>query len=141
MPYLLPFVYGRKFSEAISPAIVLIAGCSFGGLSSLLDLCMLGQGKPIAGAIGSTAASVTMAVAGWFLSRLWGTIGIAAAYVLSQFVYLCAMILQMVFHYENASLSDFIPQKKDIAELLAVAKKFLGLGLRQILDIFHPQRR
>ncbi len=126
MPFLLPLVYGKGFSEAIKPAILLIVGTAFAGLSLLLDECMRGQGKPFAGLVGRITAIITIVAVGYPALRVWGVMGIAAAFVAAQFVYLCVIAFQVLTHYNNARLSDFVPKRGDVTELLIVVKKCLG---------------
>jgi len=130
MPFLLPLVYGEEFSEAVKPAILLIAGSSFAGLSLLLDQCMRGQGRPLAGLAARVVAIVTMVVLGLPLSRYWGIIGMAGAFLVAQFCCLCVIVWKVLIHYDNAKLSGFVPKLGDITDLLGVARTALGrLGL------------
>ncbi len=128
MPILLPLVYSKEFGEAVKPAIILIAGSALAGLSLLLDQCMRGQGKPFAGLAGRIAAIITMVVIGLPASRVlgWGIIGISIAFAVSRLVCLYAIIMQVLIHYKNARLSDFVPKKRDFVELMAAVKATLG---------------
>ena len=125
VPFLLPLVYGDRFGDAVRPAIVLIVGSAFAGLALLLDQCMRGQGKPFAGLASRIAAIITMVAVGFPASRAWGTIGVAAAFVAAQFVCLCMLTLQVLFYYNDAKLSNFVPKLADVTELLGVVKRTL----------------
>ncbi len=66
-----------------------------------------------------------MVAVGFPASRAWGTIGVAVAFVAAQFVYLCIIAFQVLTHYNNARLSDFVPKWGDVTELLGVVKRTL----------------
>jgi enterobacterial common antigen flippase len=136
MPFILPFVYGRDFKNAVLPAIILIGGSAFAGLSLLLDQCLRGQGRPFVGLVGRVAAIGTMILVGYPASRLLGTSGIAIAFVCAQFVCLLVILGRVLFLYENARLVDLIPGRGDIWELAGLIGRWLGrakemLGRRQ----------
>jgi O-antigen/teichoic acid export membrane protein len=122
IPVLLPFVYSQKFQDAVTPAIVIIAGSIFAGLANLLSQCMLGQGKPFAGLIGKIGSIITMVVLGYPASKAFGTLGIAMAFVAAQFVFLFLVTAKVLLHYDNSRLWDFIPKKDDVIRLLIVIR-------------------
>lgn len=118
IPYLLPFVYGRSFAEAISPTILLIAGSVFARQASLLDESLRGQGRPFGGVKGRLAGILAMLVVGYFTSRIWGIIGICIAYIASKATFMIVLILQAKSHYRVPTLFVFIPSVTDLRELV-----------------------
>jgi O-antigen/teichoic acid export membrane protein len=128
MPFLLPLVYSSRFDEAVVPAVILIFGTAFAGLSMLLDQCMRGQGKPFSGLIGRIAAIIIMVAIGFPATKIYGlgAIGMAGAFLAAQFMYLCVIIFQVLRHYDNAAFSGFIPKKDDILAIVKIFKKYFS---------------
>jgi O-antigen/teichoic acid export membrane protein len=127
MPFLLPFIYGEEYRGAVKLAIVLIAGSAFASLSLLLDQCMRGQGKPFVGLVGRIAAMIVMIAVALPLTMFWSlaALGVAVAFVLAQFMYLCVIAFQVLTYYNNARVLDFVPKWGDVIELLSVVKRIL----------------
>ena len=134
IPFLLPLVYGSKFKGAVLPSILLIFGSIFAGFCLLLDTCMRGQGKPFAGLIGRVVAIIIMVIIGYPF-RIFGATGIAISFVLGQIGYLITMFFQLVGHYKNAKLSDFLPRLSDAVDILNVFKRTVKTIWLRISDL------
>jgi len=121
MPLLLPLVYGDDFRGAVLPAILLIPGSAFAGLALLLDQCMRGQGKPYAGLTGRIGAMLVLVLVGYPASRMWGTEGIAVAFLVAQFIYMTTLAIRLRTHYNKARLLSFVPGRADFREVFSIA--------------------
>jgi O-antigen/teichoic acid export membrane protein len=120
IPILFPLVYGTSFSEAIWPAIILIPAAAFAGQSSVLEESMRAQGRAFIGLEARIAGMTVFLIAGWFLARWQGLIGVTVAFNAAQLVTLVFMLCVARLHFERSSLVDFMPR---IADLLDVVRR------------------
>lgn len=124
VPWLLPIVYGRAFSEAILPAICLIPAAAFAGQGSILEESLRARGLAfvgVAGRIAGLAAMLTMAL---LLTPRWGTMGIVAAYDAAQVAVLVVMIWRFRGQVARTGPVQLLPR---VADLLEIARRSVHL--------------
>jgi enterobacterial common antigen flippase len=117
IPFLFPLVYGPSFSAAIWPAIILIPAGAFAGQASVLEESMRAQGRAFIGLEARVAGMTVFLIAGWFLARWDGLIGVTVAFNAAQFVTLVFMLCVARAHFARASFLDFMPRGADLVDL------------------------
>ena len=123
IPVMLPILFGRSFAPAVTVAFVMMAGQGVFGIITVLDLCMYGQGKPMAGLLGRIMAMIGMVTVGCALAGPLGRIGVAIAYDCAQVICLTVMMILVLRHFHDSSLRQLVPRKADITELLDLLRR------------------
>ncbi len=113
MPFVLPLVYGRNFTDAVNPARLLIIGSAFAGLANMLEQSVRGQGKAFIGLEGRFAGLVIMAISGLFLAGVLGLTGMCLAYIAGQLVCLVVIIWRSNRHYSVKAIDVYMPGLAD----------------------------
>jgi O-antigen/teichoic acid export membrane protein len=117
IPFLFPLVYGATFSAAIWPAIILIPAGAFAGQASVLEESMRAQGRAFIGLEARIAGMTVFLIAGGFLARWSGLIGVTVAFNAAQLVTLTFMLFVARFHFARTSFLDFMPRGADLVDL------------------------
>ena len=120
MPFVLPFVYGNDFADAVNPARLLIGGSAFAGLANMLEQAVRGQGKAFVGLEGRLAGLVIMVILGIVLSKTFGVVGACLAWIAGQFVCLMVIIWQTNKHYSVKAATVYMPHFGDANYLFNV---------------------
>jgi O-antigen/teichoic acid export membrane protein len=115
-PIILPLVFGSEFANATYPAMILIAGIAAGGLASLLEQSLRGQGHPFFGLSGNFISLGIMVATGYLLTPVFNIAGICIGYIAGQISFLGVMIVSSIIHYHGAKLSTLIPTIIDFQE-------------------------
>ncbi len=126
LPFLLPLIYGGDFERATSIGMSLVAGSVFAGLSQLLDQALRAQGRPFTGLVARGHALLAMCIAGYVLTASLGLIGMAIAYVLSQFIGLVALARAAGAYYQDGPLHLLLPRATDARELVSAGRRLLS---------------
>lgn len=125
MGLLLPLVYGGQFAAAVNPARLLIVGSAFGGLATLLDQAMRGQGRPLAGLEARIAGLVAILAAGIILARYFGLLGMCLAFTGGQAVCLAIFIWRVNRHFDNlGTCRQYVPALDDVRRGCAILHRF-----------------
>jgi O-antigen/teichoic acid export membrane protein len=124
VPWLLPIVYGRAFSEAILPAICLIPAAAFAGQASILEESLRARGLAFVGVAGRIAGLAAMLAMALLLTPRWGTMGIVTACNAAQAAVLATMI--WIFR-DRVAETGAVPLFPRIADLLEVAIRSVRL--------------
>ena len=111
----LPILYGSEFADARILSVVLSAGIILLGAVSVLTQSMRGQGKPLVGIFPNLLGILVMAYVAYVLSTDYGALGVAIGFVVAQIVRIIGWSVMTVRHYEDASMSQMIPAKRDVA--------------------------
>lgn len=94
LPFAVPLVYGRAFSTAVAPAMIVAAASIFGSATSVLQAAAKAAMHVRACVMAEAVAIVAVAAAAWPLTRLAGATGLAIAYFLGRFcsfVWMCSL--------------------------------------------------
>ena len=102
VPYLLPFIFGKDFSQAIVPAQILLFAAIFQGMNIVLGNSLRGLGHP-----GKTgiAEGVGLVVTVGLLWALLPRLGILGAAIASLSAYLVVMLIQTIYVRRAAVLA------------------------------------
>lgn len=114
MPFVLPFVYGNDFADAVNPARLLIVGSAFVGLANMLEQSVRGQGRAFIGLEGRLAGLVIMVISGIFLAKTLGFPGVCLAYIAGQFACLAVIIWRTNKHYSVRTVASYMPRFSDV---------------------------
>lgn len=127
LPYLIPMIYGKDFSHAIYPAIILILASFFQGQGYILEQSLRGAGKAFVGLEARLASIIIMLVFGYFFSISLGLIGVVFAFVIAQLLFLVIIANRYIKILKpNITL---IPNKKDLLDLFNSISRNLKVGL------------
>jgi len=102
VPYLLPLVFGKDFSQAIVPAQILLCAAIFQGMNIVLGNSLRGLGHP--GKTG-VAEGVGLVVTIGLLWALLPKLGIFGAAIASLSAYLVVMLIQTIYVRRAAVLA------------------------------------
>lgn len=131
IPLLLPLLFGKGFGPAVQTAFVLMPGQAVFGIIVVLDLCMYGQGKPMAGLVGRIFAMIGMVLVSLVLAGPLGRLGVAIAYNIGQIICLSIMLVLVFRHFEDSSARLLVPTRTDIGELWSL----MTTALRKVLRL------
>jgi len=120
IPVATPLAFGRAYSPAIGPALLLLVGGTLWAQQSLMARARTALGHTRLQLLAYGSTLVTMIVLDLLLIPKWGIMGAAAASMLSPTVGLVVCIKAYVPHLKRSGLSfrDFIPGKQDLLVLL-----------------------
>jgi O-antigen/teichoic acid export membrane protein len=91
--WLVRFLFGQEFSEAVLIARILLAGMVFASARRVLSDGLKGRGYPAAGTLAEVAAGLWLALALGAMVPLWGAQGAAIALSSSYVVSLVALLI------------------------------------------------
>ena len=117
VPWLLPIVYGRDFSEAVLPATALIPAAAFAGQASILEESLRARGFAFVGVAGRLTGLSAMCALGLVLAPRWQTMGIVAAYIVAQAAVLCVMMWRFRRRSGSSSKIRLLPRVQDLMEI------------------------
>jgi enterobacterial common antigen flippase len=126
MPILLPAVFGREFSGAVWPAILLIPASAFSGQAGILEQSLRAQGRPFVGLEAQILGLLIMVPVAYVGSKLYGILGIVLAYNLAQLFCLMMFCVRARSHFRRQSLSDFLPKRSDLKTVWSPIMSFLA---------------
>jgi O-antigen/teichoic acid export membrane protein len=126
LPVLLPLIYGDAFASSVHIAMLLVTGSVAAGLAQVLDASLRGQGRPYAGLAGRMCAIAVMCAVGAICIYLFGLVGIALAFVVSQLSYMVVLAFSVLKNYHGATVAALVPTTTDLMELLISAKGLIG---------------
>jgi O-antigen/teichoic acid export membrane protein len=97
IPFLVVPLFGFEFSGAIWPAVVLALAAFLTASSNVLNQGLRGAGRPHAGLLGQLFGTAVMGLAGLFLLRRFGLMGMAFVVLISA----CAQLLVLIVAAAN----------------------------------------
>ena len=125
MPFLLPFVVGAQFNEAVLPAITLLLVCCAKGLSIILERAILAKGYPFVGIVAKIITMVLFGLLSGILKilKLESLMSLVLISIITQTVYLIYLIIKMrvLFHVKVSIL----PRRADLKAVVANIKNIL----------------
>lgn len=124
-PILIPLVYGKAFSPAITIATILVFSNILYGLGNLLDECLQGYGHPKKSVVGRLLSMLTLSILGLPLVHSVGLTGLAWSYLAAKAVYLIWNLLCLVRVVKQANFGELI--RPQISDLYFLARKFKAL--------------
>jgi O-antigen/teichoic acid export membrane protein len=94
-PVIIPLIFGKAFSAAIVPAMLLVAAQLFRSQASVLQEAMRGQARPFIGLVGVLLGMVVFAGIGFWLAHESGIAGVAVASICGQLSYCGFMVFAL----------------------------------------------
>jgi O-antigen/teichoic acid export membrane protein len=98
-PIFIPLIFGKAFTGAIAPAMLLVAAQFFQSQGSVLQEALRGQARPFIGLVGVLLGMGIFAVAGYWLAGELGLVGVAIASICGQASY-CIFMMIALKHLE-----------------------------------------
>jgi O-antigen/teichoic acid export membrane protein len=114
MPLMLPLIFGKEFTPAVWPAILLIPGSIFSGQATILEQSLRAQGRAFIGLEARIIGLVVMVPVAWVASRFWGVLGIVLSYDLAQLICLVAFYIRAQMHFGKGTISALILRWSDL---------------------------
>jgi O-antigen/teichoic acid export membrane protein len=105
-PLMIPLLFGRSFSPAIKPAMLLALVTILNGQSNILIESLRGVGKPAVIVLANLSGAASVAIAAWFLLTPYGLMGMAGAAAIGAAIQL-AILVTAVALLLNLPPSDF----------------------------------
>ncbi len=125
MPVLLPMVFGREFSGAVWAAILLIPAGAFSGQAGILEQSLRAQGRAFVGLEAQITGMIILVPVAFLGSKLWGMLGVVAAYDLAQLFCLMAFCFRAKTHFGQVDFSCLKPHWSDLKAGWLPLVKFL----------------
>jgi len=91
-PWIVRYLFGRAFLPAVGPAYLLIIALALWGLSQVLDSGFRAMGHAMPGVISSCAGLIILLIAGFFLTRQNGIVGMAIGVLCAQIIVFSALL-------------------------------------------------
>ncbi len=114
MPLLIRVIYGPEFTNALLPAMMLVAAQYFVSQGAILDEALRARANPLIGLGGMLVGSAVFAAVGYALTGPFGLLGVAGASIAGQLAYSIWMIT--AFRKASGGLR-LVPGRADFAEL------------------------
>lgn len=92
-PLMIPLLFGRTFSPAIKPAMLLSLVTILNGQSNILIESLRGVGKPIFIVLSNLSGATSVAIAAWFLLTPHGLLGMAGAAAIGAAIQLAILVI------------------------------------------------
>lgn len=130
-PLLIPFLFGETYYPAILPALLLLPGALFGGLSDILGNAISSTGRTLhntvtsAVYVGTTLGSMALTI------HIWGMNGAALSIVAGFFASFIVRFCWYTFSVRHISLSEIIPRYSDLKDVLQVGTGIIKKVVRR----------
>lgn len=92
-PLMIPLLFGRTFSPAIKPAMLLALVTILNGQSNILIESLRGMGKAIFIVLSNLSGAASVAIAAWFLLTPYGLLGMAGAAAIGAAIQLAILVI------------------------------------------------
>lgn len=117
IPYLVPLIYGAKFTDASMIALWMLPGGVAAGLGSILDESLRGKGRPEFGMKSRWAAAAMSALIAALLAGQYGATALAIGFSIGNLVR-TLVLMRAYAKLEGTGLAEFfVPRMSDLAQL------------------------
>lgn len=121
MPFLLPFVYGAAYKEAVSPAICLIPAVAIGAIGGILEQSLRARGKAFVGLEGRALGFLFLVTGCYFLVPVIGLHGAVVSLFVCNTLYASFVTFRFHQHFQTPFRSILIPTNEDMVKLADLA--------------------
>ncbi|WP_248927138.1 lipopolysaccharide biosynthesis protein [Paenibacillus hamazuiensis] len=121
VPFLIPLLFGKAYTPAIIPALLLLPGALFGGISDILGGAISSTGRTLhntvtsAVYVGTTLGSMALSI------NAWGMNGAAFSIVAGFFAGFMVRFIWYHFTVRYINPTDLLPRVSDVQEVFRIA--------------------